>query len=92
MLLIQKSTAKLCRYRFRIRQRKIVSLPIQKSTTKNYVAADLEIRSDGGVIFGFNLLFLCLQIKCIIKLIRRFKNLIKSLHLINSFNLTDINS
>jgi len=34
-------------------------LPIQKSTAKNYVAANLETDSDGGVISSFNLLFFC---------------------------------
>jgi hypothetical protein len=34
-----------------------VSLLIQKLAAKNYVAADSEIDSDGGVILGFTSLF-----------------------------------
>jgi hypothetical protein len=44
-LLIQKSVAKLCRCQFRNRQPITASLPIQKSATKNFVAADFEISS-----------------------------------------------
>jgi hypothetical protein len=36
---------KFCRCRFRNRQPKIVSLPIQKSATKKFSATDLEIDS-----------------------------------------------
>jgi hypothetical protein len=56
-----------------------VSLPIQKSTAKNRVAADSEIGSDGGVISAL-LLYLfffvftimdgdIIQLKCDIKVI-----------------------
>jgi hypothetical protein len=42
-LLIQKSIAKLCPYRFRNQHRRTVPLPIQKSMAKNYNTADSKI-------------------------------------------------
>jgi hypothetical protein len=40
---IQKSIANLCRCRFRNRQQ--ITVPIQKSATKNFADIDLEIDS-----------------------------------------------
>jgi hypothetical protein len=42
---LEIGSQKQCRCRFRNRQPKTVSLPIQKSTAKNSVAADSEIDS-----------------------------------------------
>jgi len=48
---------KLCWCRFKNQQQKALSLPIQKSTAKNYVAADSKISSDSGVFSTLLLLF-----------------------------------
>jgi hypothetical protein len=58
---IQKSATNLHRCRFRNRQ-STVPLQYQKSVTKNCVAADSEIDSDGGVISTLLLFFFCVYI------------------------------